>query len=120
MNQSGVGCRNYWVGIQLFNDRRFFEAHEVLEDVWRAAPAPEKKFLQGLIQLAVGFHHHSTGNIVGAQSLISRGARNLSVYPEEFGGVRLGGMLREVFAWQRALEQGAAPPPLPRLEITRC
>ncbi|HXY03984.1 MAG TPA: DUF309 domain-containing protein, partial [Terriglobales bacterium] len=64
-------------GIVLFNQGHFFEAHEVLEDVWRAAPAQEKKFLQGLVQLAVAFHHHSTGNCVGMRSVMERGIRNL-------------------------------------------
>ena len=44
-----VGFRS---GIELFNQAEFFEAHEALEEVWRAAPAGEKMFLQGLIQVA--------------------------------------------------------------------
>ena len=52
-------------GIKLFNSAEFFEAHEVLEDVWRGAPAAEKRFLQGLIQVAVALHHHSKENRVG-------------------------------------------------------
>ena len=115
MSESGVGCRTYKTGIQLFNDRRFFDAHEVLEDVWRATSGPEKNFLQGLVQLAVALHHHSTGNSQGARSLLTKARRNLSGYPEVFGGIRLNALLEAVAAWQSALEQGVAPPPLPRL-----
>ncbi len=67
----------YLRGIKLFNSGAYFEAHEVLEDVWRAAPVPEKKFLQGLIQVAVGLHHHSKGNVVGARSLLARAVQEL-------------------------------------------
>ena len=66
----------YLHGIRLFNRAAFFEAHEALEDVWRAAPESEKKFLQGLIQIAVGLHHYGTGNLVGARSLLGRAARH--------------------------------------------
>jgi predicted metal-dependent hydrolase len=39
-------------GVTLFNRGVFFDAHEVLEDVWQAAPEREKKSLQGLIQFS--------------------------------------------------------------------
>ena len=81
-------------GIELFNQARFFDAHEVLEDVWRAAPVEEKKFQQGLIQVAVALYHHGNGNSVGARSVLRRSFRNLSRYPEGFGGVRLAMLLK--------------------------
>src|SRR5205807_8005555 len=77
MSESGIGCQTYWTGIELFNDSRFFDAHEVLEDVWRETSGPEKSFLQGLVQLAVALHHHSTGNSLGAGSLLTKAHRNL-------------------------------------------
>jgi predicted metal-dependent hydrolase len=115
MNESGIGSRTYRKGIELFNGRRFFDAHEVLEDVWRENSGPEKSFLQGLVQLAVAFHHHSTGNSEGARSLLQKAHKNLSGYPQDFGGIRLGVLLKTLSAWQSALEQGVPPPPLPRL-----
>jgi len=107
-------------GIRLFNAGEFFEAHEVWEDVWRVAPEPERKFLQGLIQIAVAFHHRSTGNLVGAASLMDRGARNLSQYADEFGGIELNALLIVITEWQRALKQMGPLPPLPRVELLEC
>ncbi len=104
-------------GIALFNRAEFFEAHEALEDVWRAAPEPEKKFLQGLIQVAVALHHHGKGNLVGARSLLKRAFRNLSRYPESFGGVHLGSLLNSISSWERALEEGTPLPPLPKIVV---
>ena len=120
MSESGVGCQSYWTGIDLFNGCHFFDAHEVLEDVWRETSGPEKTFLQGLVQLAVALHHHSTGNAQGARSLLKKAHRNLSGYPRDFGGIRLGALLQTIAAWQSALEQDVPPPPLPRLEATEC
>jgi len=106
----------YGTGIQLFNTGEFFEAHEVLEDVWREAPASEKQFLQGLIQVAVALHHHSKGNLVGARSLLERAARNLALYPGSFGGVNIAGLLCELSEWRQYLKDGASQvPPLPKI-----
>lgn len=115
-----MSVSNYQRGIQLFNDAQFFAAHEVLEDVWRAAPEPQRKFLQGLIQLAVAFHHHSTGNIVGARSLLNRAMRNLAGYPQLFGGIHLSNLLQAVAEWQRALTEDTPLPPPPHVEVIEC
>ena len=109
----------YREGIALFNQHSFFEAHEVLEDVWRAAPERERKFLQGLIQVAVALHHHSRGNLVGCRSLLDRARRNLATYPAEYGGVDLGGLLDSVDRWRDALHQGSPAPPFPQLRMAQ-
>ena len=107
---------SYRRGLELFNKGEFFDAHEVLEDVWRAAPAAEKKFLQGLIQVAVGLHHYSRGNRVGARSLLARAHRNLSGYSAQHGGIDLAGLRTEVERWAGALEDGDSAPKLPRIQ----
>ena len=108
----------YHHGIELFNRGEFFDAHEVLEDVWRAAPTEEKRFLQGLIQIAVGLHHHSTGNKIGARSLLARADRNLSTYPEGLAGLKLTPLRAELAEWIKALDGDHSMPPLPRIQFT--
>jgi|SRR4051812_37991297 predicted metal-dependent hydrolase len=104
-------------GIRLFNQGEFFEAHEALEDVWRAAPAPEKKFLQGLIQVAVALHHFGNGNLAGASSVMRRAFRNISLYPEGLGGIDSAELLRSIAEWQRTLDEGTAAPALPIIVV---
>jgi uncharacterized protein len=106
----------YRRGIRLFNERHFFDAHEVWEDVWRESAGPEKKFLQGLIQVAVAFHHHSTGNVVGARSLLERARKNLVEYPGDFGGIELSALLHSMAAWREAIGSGAELPEFPKLK----
>jgi len=113
-----VDLPGYHRGIELFNHGEFFDAHEVLEDVWRAAPSEEKKFLQGLIQIAVGLHHYFTGNKVGARSLLARADKNLSNYREGLGGLELTPLRASLAEWIRALDNSHAAPPLPRIELT--
>ena len=82
-----------------------------------ATSGAEKRFLQGLIQIAVALHHHSTGNLKGAQSLLKRGCKNLEGCPEVFGGVRITPMLHALAQWQTALAEGKPVPHLPRLGV---
>ena len=105
----------YLHGIRLFNDAKFFDAHEALEDVWRAAPSESKKFLQGLIQVAVAFHHYSTGNRIGMRSVLERAIRNLAEPPGRFGQIQVGALLQSLGQWRDALDNNAALPPLPRI-----
>jgi len=60
----------FLAGIVLFNRGDFFEAHEVWEDLWmETGGGPEKRFIQGLIQAAVGLCHFCNGNVRGAVKL---------------------------------------------------
>jgi predicted metal-dependent hydrolase len=45
------------LGIDKFNEREFYECHDILEDVWFEIRGQDRKFYQGLIHLAVGFYH---------------------------------------------------------------
>jgi hypothetical protein len=107
--------KGYAHGIDLFNEQHFYDAHEVWEDVWRESVGHEKGFLQGLIQAAVALHHHSTGNVVGACSLLERSRRNLAAFPEDFGGIRLAALIVSLAAWRESLLSGTPPPAFPRV-----
>jgi uncharacterized protein len=107
----------YERGIEFFNSAEFYDAHEVLEDVWREEQGPNRLFLQGLIQVAVALHHHSTGNVVGCRSLLKRASRNLSSYPENYFNLNLKPFRESINAWQSALDQDSPVPPFPKLEI---
>ncbi|HEV2233594.1 MAG TPA: DUF309 domain-containing protein, partial [Terriglobia bacterium] len=43
-------------GLRLFNSQKYFETHEVLEEVWLKTVGEKKIFLHGLIQIAAAFH----------------------------------------------------------------
>jgi predicted metal-dependent hydrolase len=111
-----VNADGYHRGIRLFNAREFYDAHEVWEDVWRESHGLEKRFLQGLIQAAVAFHHHSTGNVVGASSLMERAHKNLAACPASFGGIVVRALLESLEDWRAALARGAPTPQHPLIE----
>ena len=63
----------YHDGIHLFNERDFFEAHEVWEDLWHATHGEARDFIQGLIQVTSALHHFGNGNMRGARLLHDSG-----------------------------------------------
>ncbi len=63
---------------ELLDEGRSFSAHEVLEAVWKACPASERDYWQGLAQLCVGITHLQRGNVEGASTLLRRGAGHLT------------------------------------------
>jgi len=102
-------------GVSLFNRAQFFDAHEVLEDVWRSVPRdgpldrPQGRdlrlHLQGLVQLAVAFHHASTGNLVGARSVLTRAMRNLDGADSSFPDLDLDRLRAELARWRQYLDK---------------
>jgi len=58
-----AGCASYLRAIDLFNHRYYWEAHEELEGLWKAAGRRSETgiFLQGLIQLAASLLKCSMG-----------------------------------------------------------
>lgn len=92
-------------GLQLFNEGFFFEAHEVLEEVWRQERGEPRLFLQGLIQICAGFHHFQNTNLFGAIALLTRGSDKMKEYPPDFLGVDSAGLLREVDAARARMER---------------
>jgi predicted metal-dependent hydrolase len=111
-------------GLDLFNRAHFFDAHEVLEDIWRALPRDRpwrrclRLHMQGLIQLAVAFHHESTGNHVGARSVLERALRNLKGADSSFPNLDFDRLRAELADWQEHFA-GAAPRPKPPQIATR-
>jgi predicted metal-dependent hydrolase len=61
-----------------FNAGRYYEAHEVWEDLWRETRGSLRRYYQGLIQAAVGLHHLSRNNGIGARSQLGKALRNLT------------------------------------------
>jgi hypothetical protein len=61
-------------GLVAFRQERFFEAHEVWEDLWRQLDSPYRDGIQALIQVAAGFLKLRQGEIVGSRALWRRAA----------------------------------------------
>ena len=92
----------------LFNERRFFESHDVLEDVWRGLRGPARGFVQGLIQVAVAFHHLERGNRPGAVSVFTRALSRLEPCAPHAYGFDVAAHVAEITAWRELASSGAS------------
>lgn len=73
----------YLAFFDCFNRRLYFEAHEVLEDLWlEDRQGPDGDFYKGLIQLAGAFVHVQKERFQPAASLLKLAQANLCRYPE--------------------------------------
>ncbi|MCC5830005.1 MAG: DUF309 domain-containing protein [Phycisphaeraceae bacterium] len=79
----------YLRGIELFNHREWFEAHEIWEDNWHLAEGPRKRFYQGLIQVAVTLEHARRGNPRGVRTVWTSSRGKFVELPDWFLGLRI-------------------------------
>ena len=102
-------------GLELIRAGDYFEAHEELEDEWRDAPAPERDFLQGLVHVAVAWHHAGRGNRPGCERQLEKAARRLNAYRPSHRGVDVEAVLGGVEQARRVVSSGSlslARPPV--------
>ena len=97
-------------GVAEFNAGHFFECHDTLEEVWSGLRGPARNFVQGLIQVAVGFYHLGNGNSGGALSMLERGLARLEQCGPSCCGLELRGLRRELAAWRGRVAAGAGYP----------
>jgi predicted metal-dependent hydrolase len=92
-------------GIEEFNRRSFFEAHDILEELWHEYRQEDRLFLQGLIQVAVGCYHLETGNWRGARSQFSKATQKLSPYQPSHQGLKVSELLDSIGECLRLVER---------------
>lgn len=97
------------LGIELWREERFFEAHECLEHVWHAAPAEDADLWQGVIQIAVAGVHLQRGNLAGARSLLTRASERLTSYPDGHRGIAVSDAVARCRALVSALDGDRSP-----------
>lgn len=114
------GREEFVQGVTLFNAGEFFRAHEEWEELWLTSSGTDKLFLQGIIQIAVAFHHLSRGNSSGAKSLLEASCAKLAPLPEDYWGIDLGTLLRDSNASLMRLKEGSkVMEQSPRIELKK-
>jgi mutator protein MutT len=94
--EKGPYPHEYLEGIRLFNAGKYFECHEMVEDLWRATEGPNRLHYQGIIQAAIALEHFRKGNDAGALGLYQKACEKWAQLPSGYMGVDLNG-LKEKF-----------------------
>lgn len=104
--------RLFRLGIDLFNQGSFFEAHEAWEEIWRSTAPEPRDFLQGLIQVAAALHQfRDLKREHGPRRTLAKARRNLVPYAPSTLGIDVADLLRSVEAWDTWLESPTEDPP---------
>jgi len=82
--------RHYTGFFHCFNEQLYYEAHDVLEEVWLPIRGQaQAKFYQGLIQMAGGFVHLQKQRLGPAARLFDLALVNFEAYPTCHAGIDL-------------------------------
>ncbi len=104
----GKSWNAYYLGyFECFNRGLYFEAHDVLEELWLVDKhSPNYSFHKGLIQLAGAFVHLQKDRLRPSNALFNLAKDNLSRYPVEHDGLDLSEVLALIADWQADLAGG--------------
>jgi predicted metal-dependent hydrolase len=85
---------------ECFNRQLFYEAHDVLEELWLDdRKGPNDAFYKGLIQLAGAFVHLQKNRVRPSAALLKLARANLEKYPAVHQHLNVGQVLKVIDAW---------------------
>ena len=105
----------YKAGLEHIRAGRFFEAHEELELVWRAADAGERDFYQGLVHVAVAWYQAGRNRPVATARQLEKAARRLAPFAPNHRGVDVADVLAQVERARAIVAHGSLELPPPHL-----
>jgi predicted metal-dependent hydrolase len=98
---------HYFGYFECFNRRLYFEAHDVLEELWLAdRTGPNYAFYKGLIQLAGAFVHLQKNRLRPSAALFKLADANLEKYPALHEQLRVDNVRELIRQWLQQLEAG--------------
>jgi len=109
-------------GIRLFNEQQFFECHEILEPYFQETEAPNKPFLEGLIQLAAAFRlYREFGEIKGPVRMVHQALVRFENYQPSFLEICVNELSQAAEAWAKAAENAAdrVSSALPKIKLQK-
>jgi len=75
------------MGIALFNQRKYWHAHEALEEAWKIEPGPIRHLYRGILQIGVAYLHIGNNNYVGGIKMYKRSQRWIQPFPGRCRGI---------------------------------
>lgn len=95
----------FWQGVEQFNQQEFYACHDTLEALWIEAVEPDKKFYQGILQIAVALYHLGNQNWRGAVILLGEGMQRLHGYQPIYANLDMEAFLAQAFQLLTVLQQ---------------
>lgn len=95
----------FWQGVEQFNQQEFYACHDTLEALWMEASDPQKRFYQGVLQIAVALYHLSNQNSRGATILLGEGISRLRNYQPAYFDIDVEQLVAQSVGILKALQQ---------------
>ena len=94
----GLWEKRFFHGIELFNRKKFFEAHEEWEKLWMDTPKDDalRDFYKGLIQAAAVYEHVRRRNTAGAAGLLATAPALLERFAPRMQGMDVRALLADL------------------------
>ena len=75
MNEESTNCfkDSFLTASTLFNNHKWYEAHDAFEEIWNSVDGDERQVIQGILQVSVSQFHLNKGNLNGATILLGEG-----------------------------------------------
>jgi predicted metal-dependent hydrolase len=102
---SVIPPEEFLLGVEQFNQQEFYACHDTLEALWMEALEPQKRFYQGILQIAVACYHLGNLNWRGAVVLLGEGIGRLRDYQPIYEGIDVTQLLTQSFDLLQALQQ---------------
>jgi uncharacterized protein len=96
--------KEFELGVTEFNSGQFFECHDTFEHLWMEQRGERKRFIQGLIQAAVGIFHASRNNFRGANSQLTKGMAKLAEFRPRYLGIDVEKLYNDLIPLHRSVQ----------------
>jgi predicted metal-dependent hydrolase len=109
-------------GIRLFNEGRYFESHEAIEDFYLRADEKHKPFLEAIVQLAAACRlYREFGEVKGPVRMIYQAVIRLENYQPVYLKVKVRNLIQEMEAWAKRAEVDSEPrlEGIPKIRLCR-
>ena len=93
-------------GLELFNQKEYFECHEVIEELWLETPSEDeyRDLYKGVIQAAAAIYQFDRGILSGALSLYETAVKYLDLYRPSALGLNVKKLIDELEICFKELE----------------
>ena len=98
-------------GLELFNEKDFFECHEVIEDLWLETPSedPNRDLYKGVIQAAAAIYQWEREILSGARGLHKTAVKYLKKYEPAALGLNVEKLVRELNEFFKDFDEKRMP-----------
>ena len=92
-------------GIKLFNQGKYYQAHDLLEEAWMDSPSPERDLYQGILQIGLAYYQITRGNYRGSLKMFQLAKHNLSLLGIALLGIDIARLQADAQSVESALRQ---------------